>query len=423
MPRFAEDYTFYTRAMKDGRRVYYYRARDPETGARLPGRSTGKINERDALRVCERLKARGELIPAPKAPKPPAEVRRSRRPPTLAEWVAERHFFEWEKDKPPACLYCQGELKRSSEGAPAIQRGHADRSRRVLVDEILPQHGRYRIDQISPLMCEDLLAAWSAAGLANKTLNNWASVYRVVMAEAARLGVVPVSPWAEVKGYRPDKGGKGVLTVDEFRALMHPASLDARWTTREAYEVNLLAALTGLRLGECLALHPADVFADHIVVSASWDMVYGEGPQKTKRGTDQIPVPGYLGKLLVARAALCKRPEDYIFAISDDRKRPMAKLTVERALYAALASIGITPEERKARRVSFHSWRAFANTFFRASGVPDSKVRAITRHETEAMTEHYSAFRLEDFREVAEAQAALVRELEGNVVGKGITGA
>ena len=41
----------------------------------------------------------------------------------------------------------------------------------------------------------------------------------------------------------------------------------------------------------------------------------------------------------------------------------------------------------------------------------DAKVRQITRHETATMTEHYSDFHLEDFREVAEAQESLGRLL------------
>jgi len=406
-PRYAEPYTLYTRKMKDGREVYYYRARDPATGGRLPGRSTGLVSEREAFRWCEARLADGTLIPGAKEVRPPAQVRRSRRPPTLAEWAAERKWWQW-TDEGPSCEYCKGELKRSHDEAPAVQREYADKCARVLKDKILPDHGDKRIDHITPLECEDLLAGWSAAGLSNKTINNYSSVYRVMMREAARLGVIPVNPWAAVKGYRAAKGGKGILSLDEYRALMAPDSLGERWSRAIYYDVNLLASVTGLRMSECLALHPEDVHADHITIAVKWRIGYGEGPQKTKRGTDQLPIPKFLADRLGVLAKMTP-PGKYIFSLGDG-KRPCTANRVEDALISALEAIKIDDKTRRARKISFHSWRAFANTYFRASNVPDAKIRQITRHVTEEMTDHYSAFRLEDFREIAEAQAALVAD-------------
>ena len=44
----------------------------------------------------------------------------------------------------------------------------------------------------------------------------------------------------------------------------------------------------------------------------------------------------------------------------------------------------------------------------RARLISGEKVGQLTRHESEEMTEHYSAFRLEDFKDVADTQRALV---------------
>lgn len=409
MPRFAEPYTLYPRRMLDGRRVWYYRARDPETGKRYPGRSTGKIVKADAYAFCEALRRDGLLIPGPREPKPAAEVRRSRRPPTLAEWAVERHWWEWAKDG-PVCEYCKGEIKRSEAGAPAIQRRQADDSLRILRANILPALGDKRLDHVTPADCEALMASWSDEGASNKTINNRASVARVVFGEAARLSVIPMSPWDKVRGYRAERGGKGILSLAEYRALMSPATIGAVWSRGVYYDINLLASVTGLRLGECLDLHREDLHEDHVTVSGSWNIKYGEGPQKTKRGTDELPIPRYVFDRLAPALELTP-PGGFLFSLSDG-KRPCTGNRVNDALTAALGKVGIPDDERKARKLSFHSWRAFANTYFRARNVSDAKVRAITRHTTEIMTEHYTPWRPEDFREVAEAQAALVGELE-----------
>jgi len=399
--------------MKDGRKVYYYRARNPETGERLAGLSTGKASMREAVLYCEGLLSEGALIPGPKPEKPVAEVRRSRRPPTLAEYALERHWWLWEKDKAPACEYCKSQLDRSSPDSPAISRKTAHGYRRIYEIHIAPAHGERRIDQITTADCEALMAAWRDVGASTKSVNVWASVYRIMLGEAERLDIIERSPWSKVRTYQAGKGGKGILTLDEYKTLMapDPARRGAIWSYGDAiyYDINLLASVTGLRVGECLALHREDVYADHIVISHSWDIHYGEGPQKTKRGTDAIPVPKYVGDRLVALATMAP-PGGYIFSLSGG-KRPCTANRVNDALTAALSAIGIDNAARSARKISFHSWRAFANTYFRASGVPDNKVRQITRHESEAMTEHYSAWRLEDFHDVAAAQTALVAQL------------
>lgn len=413
MPRFHEPYTLYTRRMQDGRKVYYYRARDPDTGARLPGLSTGKATAREAYAWCDSQLAAGTLIPGPRPEKPAAEVRRSRRHPTLAEYVREHHWWIWEEDKAPECEYCKSQLDRSSPEAPAISRKTAHGYRRIYELHIAPAHSYRRIDQITAADCEALMASWRDQGASTKSVNVWASVYRIMLGEAERLDIIERSPWSKVRTYQAGKGGKGILTIDEYKALMapDPASRGAIWNYGDAiyYDINLLASVTGLRSGECLALHREDVYADHIIVSHSWDIKYGEGPQKTRRGTDVIPVPKYVGDRLVALAAMTP-PGGYIFSLSKG-ERPCTANRVNDALTLALANIKISDSERRVRKISFHSWRAFANTYFRASGVPDNKVRQITRHKSEAMTEHYSAWRLEDFSDISAAQTALVAQL------------
>jgi len=409
MAKYTDPYKLYTRIMKDGRKVFYYRARDPVTGKRLTGKSTGKISEREAYKYCEKLFNDGNLIPEKKQIKPPSEVRRSRRPPTLKEWAAERHWWEW-SDTGPLCAYCKGELDRSSEAAPAVQRDHADRCARILRKNILPIHGEKRIDQITPTDLEDIMKIWQGEGVKSKTINNRASVYRVMLTEAERLRLINENPWTRVKAYYSEEVRKGILTRNEFTALMSPANMAKIWGKNAVYyAANLLSSVTGLRQGEVLALKADQVFPDHIIIEHSYHRKYGDGPQKTKRGTDEIPIPSFVYEILRPFLAW----GGYVFSFTDG-KAPCSGNRCNDALKASLKEIGIDKEKQVKRQIMFHSWRAFANTYFRSNGVPDSKVRDITRHETEAMTDHYTGFSLEDFREVAEAQESMVLLLTSN---------
>jgi integrase len=393
--------------MKDGREVIYYRPRDPVTRKRLPGISTGLANEREAYKYCEKLLDEGKLIPEKKATRPTAEVRRSRRPPTLREWSDERHWWQWTDDG-PVCEYCKGELERSPVDAPAVQRDHADRSARILRLNILPSHGDKRIDQITPTDLEDIMKAWKEEGRASKTINNRASVYRVMMAEAERLKFIPENPWNRVKAYYVQENPKGKLDMKEYVKLMNPATVKTIWDDNYIYYVaNLLSSVTGLRQGEVLALKADQIFSDHIIVEHSYQRKYGLGPQKTKRGTDEIPIP----RLVYEKVKPLLSWGGFVFSFSGG-KLPCSGNRCNDALKAALKKIGIDKDEQQKRKIMFHSWRVFANTYFLSVGVSADKVRDITRHETEAMTEHYTGFLLEDFREIADAQGSLVSLLQ-----------
>ena len=158
-------------------------------------------------------------------------------------------------------------------------------------------------------------------------------------------------------------------------------------------------------------------------VARSWNISYGEGPTKTKR-IDDIPIPRFLYDTLSGFLEW----EGYIFSYNHaDRRagdRPCTANRINDALKAALGEIGIPddPDYRKegrparpgsmqARNITFHSWRAFANTYFQGRGISGEKVREMTRHTTQKMTEHYSQFSLEHFKDVVEAQDALVASI------------
>jgi hypothetical protein len=52
-----------------------------------------------------------------------------------------------------------------------------------------------------------------------KTINNKASIYRIMLGETERLGIIPraSSPWARVEGFKPASHAKGILTMEEAR--------------------------------------------------------------------------------------------------------------------------------------------------------------------------------------------------------------
>lgn len=224
-----------------------------------------------------------------------------------------------------------------------------------------------------------------------------------MLSEAERLGVIPRTPWDRVKSFKPSRHPKGILTPDEARKLLNPATVEKVWKGNQVYySASLLAAVTGMRMGEILAVKHIELFPDHVHVAGSWDHEYGLGKTKTER-VDDISIPRFVFDAIDSWCVW----DGFVFSFQAGA-RPVSATRTLGALYAALERIGIPREDREHRNITFHSWRAFANTFMRGRGISDAKVRELTRHAAEEMTEHHSAFRLEDFKDVAAAQEALV---------------
>jgi hypothetical protein len=62
----------------------------------------------------------------------------------------------------------------------------------------------------------------------------------------------------------------------------------------------------------------------------------------------------------------------------------------------------------KDRGIVFHGWRDKLNSVMRVQGITDEKIRALTAHRGEAMTDLYTKFEGTDFTDSLEAQVKVL---------------
>lgn len=150
-----------------------------------------------------------------------------------------------------------------------------------------------------------------------------------------------------------------------------------------------------------MALRIEDIHDGYITIANSWDARHGWGATKTKR-MREIPLTSktarWLSRINAGRSAG--------FVFSFDGQRPLYYKILDKAFYEALSKIGISEDKRMRRHLTFHGWRHFCNSTLRGK-VPDPLLRQLTGHSTEAMTEHYSHFRLEDFKPIVAIEEGL----------------
>jgi len=129
-----------------------------------------------------------------------------------------------------------------------IDYGHmADRMKRIFGDKV-------RLEEVTPEMVESFRDALVAEGLSDRTVNKYLTVLHGLFVWAQRRYKLPANPAAKVER-RPNakRGNIDVYSREEVLALVRAAESEQDGT------IYLTAALTGLRMGELLALRWRDV--------------------------------------------------------------------------------------------------------------------------------------------------------------------
>jgi integrase len=282
--------------------------------------------------------------------------------------------------------------------------------RNYLENHILPYFAEIKLQRITPKMIEDWLffmlekEGQNHKPLSAITANNCLTTLRIMLNEAGRLKYIGNNPALKVEPLQEKPQKRDILTLEEVRALFNEDTIDRIWDNDQRhYSINLLAASTGLRMGECQALKIGKVHDEHIAVHHSWERRYGLKPPK-RNSYREVPIPRKTAQHLHDLIGLSpyQEPDDIVFW-GKDRSTPIRNEDVRRAFYTALTQISISEEARTQRNITFHSWRYFYNSLLRGR-IHDSKLQRLTGHRTDEMTEHYTRFNIDDFRDVKELQ-------------------
>jgi hypothetical protein len=204
----ARDYYLIKRRerLTDGKPTWYCRFRALE-GNLLPWRSTG-LTAKTAAESFERY---------------------------AEEWWTEGHS------------YVQGRLARGSKLTATylvVMRGH-------LQNHLLPSFKDKYIAQITPRQVEEWVLSLRRRKLSPSTINHALRCLKIMLKEATRHGIIPRDPSAFITGLAEHPAERGILTGAEIRALFDEKQFEEVWEgDRKHFTLNLMAASTGIRMGE-----------------------------------------------------------------------------------------------------------------------------------------------------------------------------
>jgi len=236
--------------------------------------------------------------------------------------------------------------------------------RSILRVHLVPAFAGRTLDSISKTDVEAFVAAKRRDGKAPKSLRNWLSLLHAVFAHAERREWARANPVRLVDKPVVGDGDGDVRYLDqaELEALLRSVPADALGTTERP--LYLVAAMTGLRQGELLALRWRDVDWGAGKVRVRRSYVRGElGTPKSRRGTRSVPLADRVAGELERhfQASRWQADEDLVFP------HPLTGGYLDRSkllkrFKAALRRAGV-------REVRFHDLRHTFGTRMAGAGV------------------------------------------------------
>ena len=343
----------------------------------------------DALRLVRELRARGLVdLEARSAGGPASEP--------FGAWLVA--FWDYDTSKYVAERLAHGQ--RATKRHCQDMQGRARETAEILGREL-------RLGDVKRAHLTELGLKLKAEGRAPATVNKTMSATTTALRWAAVNELIPTDPTRGLRGFSGAARKRGILEPGEVKALF-----STPWADERARVACLVAATTGARLGEILALQRQDIGEDRLFVRHSYSIK--DGLKSTKSGESrEVPVlPAVRSALLALEGASPHpdSPERFVFA----GRKPARPLDANRILLGmrkALVAMnggtwgsddpGQVAEckriliEYMVRGVDFHSWRhLYAKTM--SERLDARTVQIATGHKTGAMFEHYADHVLED---------------------------
>jgi integrase len=243
--------------------------------------------------------------------------------------------------------------------------------------------GRIGADDVA-----DLIAVLDGKGLAPKTVRNavgtLSALFNFAKAPRRRWAILNPCDGAELPAI-PESDEMRFLTFAELdRLIEHARPGIYREIDRALYRV---AAMTGLRLGELLALRWRDVDWTAGLIRVRRNLVRGRyGTPKSRRSTRAVPMADEIGGLLDRwfQASAFRAEDDNVFA-HPANGGAISKANVTRRMHKALSDAGLAEHV-------FHDLRHTFGTAMAVSGVPMRTLQEWMGHKHISTTERYADY-------------------------------
>ena len=221
----------------------------------------------------------------------------------------------------------------------------------------------------------------SQKGLAVSTINQTLLVCCTPLKWAYNEKIIPSNPVVGLTRFAMSFKERGILTESEAAAVF-----SVKWKDKRAFVASLVAATTGARQGECLALRKSDIGDNTLNIDHSYSIL--DGLKCPKNGHKRV-VP-LLPEVKTALLDLLRdnphNIDDPFIFYSSLQDKPIDTCVILGGLKKALETINI---DYKSRNICFHSWRHFFCSKM-TQLLDGGKVAKVSGHISESVFRRYA---------------------------------
>jgi len=284
----------------------------------------------------------------------------------------------------------------------------------VLNKHLAPRIKGKRLLDLNADFVERLILDLSGASVKPRTVNTVLDGIRVPMKYFCKRNRV-ADPLAIVERLAEHPRERGVLSIVELRKII---------ALNESPRVKagvLLAALCGLRLGECRGIMPEDIDSASEMLTIRHNAIGDEvkGPKGSRPGSlrvRHVPAPRPVLDVLKLCESLSPSGARFVLWNEHDPLRPIDGTTLQSGFRRILQKIGIDEKARRERNIVFHGLRHTFVTLQRANGIPDFITARMSGHRSVDMLENYSRG-VENVLDFSAAREALEKAVEQKAAG------
>jgi len=366
---------YYLHKRKNG--IFYVEFVNPENGRKLTARSTGETDLIKAQVKAELWKAGGS-IPTGRLQKPrPIEevagiesiIKSIRKAELnaddalrivstlkgigLIDTIAVKNtgrgavpfiqFLEsfWDYDKSE---YIQDKITHGYR----FSRRYAHECQKRLKNTVKPFFQDKKLNCVATDDLKKLSSQLAGRGLSTSSINQILLICCTPLKWAFNEKIIPVNPVIGLTKFSITNKERGILTESEASAIF---TID--WKDKRAFVASLLAATTGVRQGECLALRRSDIGIDTLNIAHSYSSLDG---LKLPKNNHKRVVP-LLPEVRTALLDLLKEnpheTDDPFIFFSLLPDKPIDSRVIFKGFINALEKINV---DYKGRNICFHSW-------------------------------------------------------------------
>jgi integrase len=317
-----------------------------------------------ALEISSNFKHRGLIEMLPVANKGEGSV-------PFTEFL--QTFWDYDKSE-----YIQDKL---AHGHSFTRRRSYDCLNKIKI-HLIPFFGDKKLNCVTSIDLGELSQKSARKGLATATINKTLTVCTTALKWAFNKKIIPENPSVGLTKFSIKNRERGILTEQEAAAVF-----SVEWGDKRAYVASLVAATTGARQGECLALRRSDIGTDTLNIAHSYSHI--DGLKCPKNGHKRV-VP----LLPEVRAALLDLLQDnpheaddpFVF-FSSLPDRPVISNIILDGLKESLQKIEV---DYKSRNICFHSWRHYFCSKI-TEIIDGEKVAKVSGHLSESVFKKYSS--------------------------------